>query len=111
MCVARNVEIWLAQFRDALAADAPKDHMEETLLILHKAIAYMADASVEAVRCSECTSALINVAHRALLLKTWQGDIPSKLKLCAIPLAGELMYGPELETWIGLLREKRVSSS
>lgn len=72
--------------------------LKESLLVLQKAVSYVGDASVKGVRCSARTSALANSACRALWLKSWQGDVHSKLRLCAIPFSGNLMFGQELET-------------
>lgn len=65
--------------------------------MLLKVVRYMADASAESIRMSARSSALINSPRRALWLKTWSGDLASKVKLCGIPFTGDLLFGPELD--------------
>lgn len=87
-CVARTLEIWLSQLGEAVAADTSKEMIEESLTVLQKAVSYVADASVEGVRCSARTSALVNSTRRALWLKSWHGDCPFEVKALRYSLHG-----------------------
>lgn len=62
-----------------------------------RGVTYIADAPSESVRMSARTAALANSARRALWLKTGLGNGASKVKLCGIPLTGDLLFGPGLE--------------
>lgn len=95
--VARNMEYWLTQIKAHIEAGTPKETILSSFPMLLKGIAYLADASAESVRMSARSAALSNSARRALWLKTWQGDTASKVKLCGIPLTGDLLFGPGLE--------------
>lgn len=89
--VAQNLEHWLTQIQAYVEAGTAKETILSFFPMLLKGVAYIADASVESVRMSA------NSARRALWLKTWQGDSASKVKLCGIPLTGDLLFGPGLE--------------
>ena len=95
--VARNMEHWLTQLKAHIEAGTPKETVLASFTTLLSGIAYLADASAESIRMSARSSALSNSARRALWLKTWQGDNASKVKLCGIPLTGDLLFGPGLE--------------
>lgn len=94
ICVARTLDIWLSEVQELLAFVSQNTWRKVQVL---KEAGYIADASVEAVKCSAHTLALINSACRSLWL-IWSGDVSSQLKLCALPFSGALMFGPELET-------------
>lgn len=96
-CLARNVTFWLEQLWRHLDKVPGIEKALDSLLLIENGIAYMADASAEAVRNSACSTSLVNVARRALWLKTWEGDYASKNKLCIIPFDGSLLFGSELE--------------
>lgn len=97
-CTARTLLIWLTQLQDLLENDTPREELIKTIPTLTRAAAFLADASAETVRISSRTTALLNSARRALWLKSWGGDAPSKNRLCGIPFTGDLLFGPELET-------------
>ncbi|XP_018409532.1 PREDICTED: breast cancer type 2 susceptibility protein [Nanorana parkeri] len=90
-CMARTLDVWLAQLKDHLNEGTDRATIVDSLPVLEKAVAYIADASMEAVRISARTTALINSSRRALWLKTWPGDVASKTKLCGIPFGGNLL--------------------
>lgn len=68
--------------------------MADSFSILYKAVAYIANASVESEHMSARSSA--NSARRALWLKTWSGDPVSKLRLCGLPVMGDLVFGSQV---------------
>lgn len=105
--VARNMEYWLTQIKAHIEAGTPKETILASFPMLLKGVAYIADASAESVRMSARSSALTNSARRALWLKTWQGDSASKVKLCGIPLTGDLLFGPGLETVLDRTADKK----
>lgn len=78
--------------------------------MLLRGLAYVANSSAESVRMSARSSALANSARRALWLKTWQGDIASTVKLCGIPLTGDLLFGPGLEAVLDRPADKNKPS-
>lgn len=83
--VAGNLEHWLEQLKAHIEAGTPRKDLFDTLLVLLKAVGYIADASTESIKMSSRSAALINSTRRALWVKTWTGDTASKTKLCGLP--------------------------
>lgn len=108
-CVARNLEFWLAHLKGHLESGSSREELVESFSTLVKAVGYVADASAESIRLSARTSALVNCARRALWLKSWSGDVASKLRLCSIPVDGDLLFGPELEATLERTADKKKS--
>ena len=105
--VARNLEHWLTQVKAHIESDTPKETLLASFPTLINGVKYLADASAESIRMSARASALSNSARRALWLKTWQGDSASKVKLCGIPLTGDLLFGPGLEAVLDRTADKK----
>ena len=106
-CVARNLEYWVDQLKAHIEADSPKQDILDSFSTIAAAVAYMADASAEAIKFSARSAALANSARRALWLKTWPGDAASKSKLCGIPFSGDLLFDPELESILDRTADKK----
>lgn len=83
--VARNLKHWLEQLQSHIEAQTSRKDLLDTLPVLQKAFGYMANTSAESVRMSARSSALDNLVHRDLWVKTWAGDSASKVKLCGLP--------------------------
>ena len=84
-CVARNTISWMEKITKHLAQVKSQD-LQDTLSIIGKAVAYLADAAaVESMVTSAKTGALINLVRRAIWLKEWEGYFTSKAKLCGLP--------------------------
>ena len=105
--VARNLEHWLLQIKAHIEAGTPKETILSSFPTLLSGVRYLADASAESIRMSARSAALSNSARRALWLKTWQGDSASKVKLCGIPLTGDLLFGPGLEAVLDRTADKK----
>ncbi|XP_073471260.1 extracellular calcium-sensing receptor-like [Aquarana catesbeiana] len=105
--VARNMEYWLTQIRAHIEAGTPKEMILTSFPMLLKGVAHIADALAESVRMSSRSAALTNSARKALWLKTWQGDSASKVKLCGIPLTGDLSFRPGLEAILDQTADKK----
>ena len=108
-CVARNLEFWTNQLKNHISADSSKEEILESFSTLTAAVAYIADASVEAIKMSARSAALANSARRALWLKTWPGDAASKNKLCGIPFSGDLLFGPDLDSILDRTADRKKS--
>lgn len=50
----------------------------DSLEIISKAVAYLADVAVETVRTTAKSAALLNSARRAVWVKSWEGDHMSR---------------------------------
>ena len=77
-----------------------------SLSLIGKAVAYLADAALEARKASAKTAALINSARRAIWIKAWEGDVTSKGKLCGLPFQGSLLFGQGLDEVLARSSEK-----
>lgn len=55
----------------------------------------MAEVSVESVRITVKSTALVNSAKRTVCLKVWSGNLESKNKLCGVPFDCKL-FVPEI---------------
>lgn len=78
----------------------------DTLPVEQKAVGYMADALAESVRTSARSLALVNLAQRALWVKTWSGHSASKVQLCGLPFEGHLMFGHNLDAVLDRMVDK-----
>ncbi|XP_072003574.1 uncharacterized protein [Engystomops pustulosus] len=96
-CVSRSLLVWLSQLEEKIKAGASRSHLISEVTTAQKASAFLADASVDALRLSARSVALSNSARRALWLKNWTGDLPSKSHLCSIPCEGEFLFGSALD--------------
>lgn len=99
--VAHNLEHWLSQIQAHIEAGTAKETILSSFPTILRGVAYIADASAESVCMSVRNAALANSARRALWLKMWPGDSASKVKLCRVPLMGDLLFGPDLEAVLG----------
>lgn len=57
--------------------------------------------------CQNCGSS--QLGQKSPWLKTWPGDRASKVKLCGIPLMGDLLYVPVLEAVLDRTADKNKS--
>lgn len=71
----------------------------------------MAEASVESVRLTARSTALINSARRAVWINTWGGDVASKTRLCEIPFGVYLFRGRVGENFRAFLGQNKGVSS
>lgn len=71
--------------------------MLDSVVLITKAATYLADASVEAVMMTACSTALVNSVLGVVWKKAWGGYLASKSRLCSIPFVGIHLFGPELE--------------
>lgn len=112
-CVVRNLDIWVQRLDDLLASDTPKEEIRESLPLIAKSVAFLADAAADSVKSAARASALFNSAKRAIWLKSLEGDLTSKNKLCGIPFEGKLLFGSSLEEVLARSSEnsKRFPSS
>lgn len=96
--MAKNLEFRLTQILAHLKSGSPREELTDSFPMLFKVVAYIADASAKSVHMSAGSSALANSARRALKLKTLRGDSATKLQLCGLPITGDLLFGPELDS-------------
>ncbi|XP_044137195.1 uncharacterized protein LOC122928435 isoform X2 [Bufo gargarizans] len=95
---ARSLALWLERLEGQLRDKCPRDQILNSLPTLQKAVDFLSDASVEAVRLAARSASTSNSARRALWLKNWRGgDMASKQRLCGIPCQGQFLFGPELD--------------
>lgn len=80
--------------------------IRESLPLVAKSVAVLADVAVDSVKSIARTSAFVNSATHAIWLKSWKGDITSQNKLCGIPLEEKLLFGSTLETVLTCSTEK-----
>lgn len=97
ICVAHGLQHWLKKLLGHLEDGTPVLQLLGSLPILLKAAAFLADSAEESLRILARTVVLENSARTALWLKTWAGDVPSKLRLCGLPFQGNLLFGPDLD--------------
>ncbi|XP_068127180.1 lamina-associated polypeptide 2-like [Hyperolius riggenbachi] len=98
VCVARNLDKWVRGLQERLEEGTPHARILESLPVIIKSIAFLADAATESLRAAAKTAALINSARRAVWLNTWQGDVTSKQKLCGMAFQGDLLFGRDLDS-------------
>lgn len=92
--VARAMGLWFNQ----LERKTSGEEILEFLPLLKMTTAFMADTSAESIHFAPRSGTLMNTARRALLLKTWTGDMASMNKLCEIPFFGSYVFGSVLDT-------------
>ncbi|XP_040195312.1 lamina-associated polypeptide 2, isoforms alpha/zeta-like [Rana temporaria] len=105
-CIARNADTWLTRLLEHVPQTSKFKEIRDSLTVIGSAVAYLADASIETVRSSAKTGALVNAARRAVWLKTWEGDLASKTRLCALPFEGTLLFGAGLDQALTRASEK-----
>lgn len=88
ICVAQGLQHWLKQLLGHLEGGTLVSKLVESLPILLKAAAFLADSAEESLRILARTSALQN---------SWPGDTTSKQRLCGLPFQRDLLFGPELD--------------
>ncbi|XP_069600694.1 uncharacterized protein [Ranitomeya imitator] len=106
-CVARSMHRWLGQLEEHLSSGTPREDILASLPIFQKATGFLADASAESVRVTARSSALSNSVRRALWLRSWSGDMTSKMRLCSIPFKGKYMFGPALDDLLEKASDKK----
>lgn len=106
-CVAPNLEFWLSQLLAHLQSGSPREEFMDSFPILFKVVGYIADASTESVQMSARTSAMAVLARRAFRLKFWSGDATYKSRLCSLPVQGDLLFGPELDSVLERTSDKK----
>ena len=105
--VARNLECWVEKLKNHVEAGTPRKDLLESFPLILKAIKYLADASAESIKMAARSAALVNSVRRAVWLKTWSGDTPSKVKLCGLPFSGDLLFGQDLEKVLDRTADKK----
>ncbi|XP_068133606.1 lamina-associated polypeptide 2, isoforms alpha/zeta-like [Hyperolius riggenbachi] len=108
-CVARMLALWMQQLEDNINKGAPKDQIISSMTVMHKAIAYIIDAASESIRLTAKAAGISNVARRNLWIKTWHGSMASKNRVCAIPVVGDTLFGPELDEVLERTANKKKS--
>lgn len=94
-CVARNADTWLTRLSNHIARGRRSKEVIDSLEIISKAVVYLADATVETVRTTANSAALLNSARRAIWVNVWEGDLMSKSRLCGLPFRGSpLSFAP-----------------
>lgn len=73
-----------------LSSDTPVKEVRDSLPLVAKSVAFLADVAAETVKSVARTSASINSARQAIWLNSWEGDFTSKNKLCGIPFGGQI---------------------
>lgn len=104
MVVAYYLEYYLTQIKVHIEAGRAKDTNLTSFPM--RDVLYNANDSAESVRMSTRSSALANSARRVLWLKTWQGDSAPKVKLCGIPLTGDLLFDTGLGAILDRMADK-----
>lgn len=105
-CVARNVDAWLGRLSTHVSRENNSKEVSESLELISKAVAYLADAAVESVRNTAKSAALLNSARRAVWVKSWEGDHMSRSRLCGLPFEGSQLFGPGLDQVLSRSAEK-----
>lgn len=105
-CVARNVDAWLGRLSNHVSKGSDSKEITDSLEIIGKAVAYLADAAVESVRNTAKSAALLNSARRAVWVKSWEGDHMSRSRLCGLPFEGSQLFGPGLDQVLSRSAEK-----
>ncbi|XP_040192736.1 uncharacterized protein LOC120926675 isoform X2 [Rana temporaria] len=107
-CVARNANSWISKLLEHVSQGSDSKEILESLQLIGSAVAYLADASVETVRSTAKTGALLNSARRAVWVKMWNRDLASKNRLCGLPFEGSLLFGSGLDQALTRSSEKGV---
>lgn len=105
-CVARNVDSWLTRLSDHVARGTRSKEVINSLEIISKAVAYLADTAVETARTTAKSVALLNLARRVIWVKSWEGDHMSRCHHCRLPFKGFLLFGPGLDQVLSRSAEK-----
>lgn len=95
-CVARSADSWIERLNKHLSQGTKSEEVLDSLSVIGKAIAYLADAVVDSVRASAKTGTLINSARRAIWVKAWEGNLMFKAKLHGLLFKGSLLFSPGL---------------
>ncbi|XP_068108314.1 uncharacterized protein [Hyperolius riggenbachi] len=98
ICLARNLVRWIEGLQNHLIAGTPHEKILESLPVISKSVAFLADAASENVRASAKAAALVNSSRRAVWLNAWEGDSASKHNLCSMEFQGELLFGKDLDS-------------
>ncbi|XP_040192193.1 uncharacterized protein LOC120926392 [Rana temporaria] len=107
-CIARNANSWISKLMEHVSQGSDSKGILESLQLIGSAVAYLADTSVETVRSTAKTGALLNSARRAVWVKMWNGDLASKNRLCGLPFEGSLLFGTGLDQALTRSSEKGV---
>lgn len=105
-CLAWIADLWVEKLTKHLYRESEAGDVLDSLSVMGKAVAYLADAAVESARASAKMAALINSARRAVWIKAWEGDVTSRGKLCVLPFQGSLLFGQGLDDVLSRSSEK-----
>ncbi|XP_069812519.1 lamina-associated polypeptide 2, isoforms alpha/zeta-like [Dendropsophus ebraccatus] len=95
--VARSLKVWMAELKDKVRETNPNQDFTQAFSTMDNAIAFMAEATADALELTARSAAFSNSARRTLWLKDWKGDTTSKAKLCGIPCEGKFLFGSALD--------------
>ncbi|XP_077117010.1 lamina-associated polypeptide 2, isoforms alpha/zeta-like [Ranitomeya variabilis] len=84
-CTSRSLMVWIDQLESQIKDGLPRKQLLDSFPAMRAAAAFLADSSADSVRLTSKAAALSNAARRTLWLKSWPGDLQTKLKLCSIP--------------------------
>ncbi|XP_073521185.1 uncharacterized protein [Phyllobates terribilis] len=99
--------VWFQHLEDQIKGDIPREKILASLPLMQGAAAFLADASADSVRLAARSANLSIAARRALWLKSWSGDVQSKMKLCSIPCEGEFLFGKALDDILDKATDKK----
>ncbi|XP_077125138.1 uncharacterized protein LOC143818346 [Ranitomeya variabilis] len=96
-CTSRSLMVWVDQLESQIKDGSPRSKLLDSIPAIRAAAAFLADSSADSVRLTSKAAALSNAARRTLWLKSWPGDLQTKLKLCSIPCEGNFLFGETLD--------------
>lgn len=106
-CTTRSALKWMDTLKANIVGGAPRKELLDALETIQKATEYVADGLIDSLRLTANSSAAVNTARRAVWLRTWDGDLASKQRLCALPCNGERLFGEALDEALDRAGDKK----
>ncbi|XP_069842646.1 uncharacterized protein [Dendropsophus ebraccatus] len=104
---ARALRVMLSQLSSDLENNVSREEMFESVSSMKTVADFLCDASMDSLKFASKNMAVSNVARRALWLKQWDGDLPSKNNFCSLPFHPSSLFGPQLKDILKSLNEDK----
>ena len=105
--VARALRIWLSQLSLDIEEGVSRDSLLKGVDMMKSAAEFLCDAPVDILKFSSRSLALSNATRRALWIKQWTGDMPSKFSFINMPSHPSSMFGPHLKDILKSYNEEK----
>ncbi|KAM4795957.1 von Willebrand factor A domain-containing protein 3B [Rhinophrynus dorsalis] len=96
-CLTPTIRIWLTSLEETIESNVSRLKLLKEVEVMKEATNFSFDSSLDIIRLMARLSSFSVAARRALWLKSWNADTPSKSKMVALPFIDIPLFGKYLE--------------